>query len=363
MISRKKLQVFVSSTYEDLKEERQAAVEAILSAGHIPAGMELFAAGDETQMRVIERWIDESDVFLLILGGRYGSIEPTSGKSYVQLEYEYAQKQNKPFFAVVIDRDHLEQKVLKHGSAMMEKKNPQALEKFRDQVTSKLVRFFRDPRDIKLAIQETLNEFSRRSDLVGWVPGDQLVDSGAVAEELARSAKENAELRQRVNELERGNEAENQQHFQSLEPRVGEVISNERLIEFRDRFNLGAWATATPPIASLKDVEDAVFLERLAVTFQPFRGLPLGERHRRQALFRALARLIAFSTAVQSERFREVLQSQIHDASAAMLIVKSLAEQDGETLRNYAGIGMNFDVLNEAQDLANELKRRFTAHG
>ena len=46
MIPRKKLQVFVSSTYADLKEERQAAVEAIVSAGHIPAGMELFAAGE-----------------------------------------------------------------------------------------------------------------------------------------------------------------------------------------------------------------------------------------------------------------------------------------------------------------------------
>jgi hypothetical protein len=67
MIPKKKLQVFVSSTYSDLKEERQAAVEAILSAGHIPAGMELFAAGDESQMEVIKRWIDDSDVFLLIL--------------------------------------------------------------------------------------------------------------------------------------------------------------------------------------------------------------------------------------------------------------------------------------------------------
>jgi len=45
----KKLQVFVSSTYTDLIEERQAAVEAILSSGNIPAGMELFAAGDESQ--------------------------------------------------------------------------------------------------------------------------------------------------------------------------------------------------------------------------------------------------------------------------------------------------------------------------
>lgn len=48
---RNRLQVFVSSTFTDLREERQAAVEAILSAGHIPAGMELFAAGDESKWK------------------------------------------------------------------------------------------------------------------------------------------------------------------------------------------------------------------------------------------------------------------------------------------------------------------------
>src|SRR4029078_12754909 len=102
--------------YTDLKDERQAAVGAILTAGHIPAGMELFAAGDESQMNVIKRWIDESDVFLLILGGRYGSIEPKSQKSYIQIEYEYALEQGKPLFAVVIAEDYLEQKVKKFGS-------------------------------------------------------------------------------------------------------------------------------------------------------------------------------------------------------------------------------------------------------
>ena len=84
----KKLQVFISSTYTDLIDERQAAVEAVLDAGHIPAGMELFKAGNDTQLSTIKRWIDESDVYLLILGGRYGSIEEDSGKSYTHLEYE-----------------------------------------------------------------------------------------------------------------------------------------------------------------------------------------------------------------------------------------------------------------------------------
>ena len=51
----RKYQVFVSSTFDDMRAERQAAVEAILEAGHIPAGMELFTAGDESQLETIKR--------------------------------------------------------------------------------------------------------------------------------------------------------------------------------------------------------------------------------------------------------------------------------------------------------------------
>jgi hypothetical protein len=89
-MNNKKLPIFISSTYTDLRDERQAAVEAILTAGHIPAGMELFAAGNESQMETIKRWIESSDIYMLIFGGRYGTIEPKMGLSYIELEYEYA---------------------------------------------------------------------------------------------------------------------------------------------------------------------------------------------------------------------------------------------------------------------------------
>ncbi|MBI5839673.1 MAG: DUF4062 domain-containing protein [Chloroflexi bacterium] len=198
MAQKKKLQVFVSSTYTDLQEERQAAVEAILTAGHIPAGMELFAAGDESQMNVIKRWIDESDVYMLILGGRYGSIEPKSGKSYIQLEYEYALEKGKPLFAVVIDEGHLDEKVKKDGLKAVEKDHSEKLREFRELVCSKMIRFWSDPKDIKLSIMETLAEFSNRTELVGWIPGNETVNTGAVAEEIARLGRENAELKNRI---------------------------------------------------------------------------------------------------------------------------------------------------------------------
>jgi Domain of unknown function (DUF4062) len=202
MLPSKKLQVFVSSTYTDLREERQVAVEAILDAGHIPAGMELFAPGDQSQMDVIKQWINESDVFLLILGGRYGSLEPTSGKSYIELEYEHAKQEGKPYFALVIHEEYLESRIKAHGLAVDERDNPEKLKAFRASLTTtKMVRFWHDPRDITIGIHKALSELSRREDLIGWIPGNQGVNGAALAEEIARLGKENASLRDQISQL------------------------------------------------------------------------------------------------------------------------------------------------------------------
>lgn len=198
----KKFQIFVSSTYTDLKEERQAAVEAILSSGHIPAGMELFSAGDESQMSVIKRWIDESDIYLLIFGGRYGSVDLITGKSYTHLEYEYALEKNKPIFAVVIEENALEEKVKTLGTIAMEKENPKLLAEFKIIVLKNLVKFWEDKKDIKLAIHETISDFTYNKELIGWIRGDNAVNTGALAEEIGRLTKENFDLRTKISTLD-----------------------------------------------------------------------------------------------------------------------------------------------------------------
>ena len=164
---KRRLQIFISSTYIDLIPERQAAVAAILKSGHIPAGMELFTAGDRSQMDTIKQWIDESDVYMLILGGRYGSVEPTSGISYTELEYDYAVQQSKPLFAVVITDGSLEQKVKSGGTAFLEKENPKELALFRNKVLSNISSFFDDTKDIKLCVHETLADFAANRSLKG----------------------------------------------------------------------------------------------------------------------------------------------------------------------------------------------------
>ncbi|MFZ3192936.1 MAG: DUF4062 domain-containing protein [Moraxellaceae bacterium] len=191
----KRLQVFVSSTFTDLIEERQSAVSAILKSGHIPAGMELFKAGDKSQLDIIKRWIDESDVYMLILGGRYGSIEPESALSYTELEYNYALAIGKPLFACVINKTALEGKVKSKGTSILEMENPQLLSQFREKVLSNMSAFFDDCKDIRLCVLESLPEISATRDLSGWVSGKEIPDTKGLVDEITKLNKENAELK------------------------------------------------------------------------------------------------------------------------------------------------------------------------
>jgi len=172
----KKLQVFVSSTYTDLIEERQAAVQAILDAGHIPAGMELFKAG-KSQMKTIRKWIDESDVYMLILGGRYGSIEEDSKLSYTELEYKYALSKNMPVFAIVLDDNFLKENESKKDNVVIfEKDNIPKYQSFKTEVESNIVKFVTNIDQIQSNIHSHLNNIINDPDynFIGWVKGNAI---------------------------------------------------------------------------------------------------------------------------------------------------------------------------------------------
>jgi Domain of unknown function (DUF4062) len=200
---KRKLQIFVSSTYSDLLFERQAAVAAILKAAHIPAGMELFTAADRSQMVTIKQWIDESDVYMLILGGRYGSIEPTSGISYTELEYDYAVEQKKPLFAVVTTEAALEAKIRANGTTFGEKHNPKQLSLFRSKVLGNISSFFEDPKDIRLCVHESLADMALNRELKGWVSADEVVDTKPLFDEIRKLADENRQLKEALAEQDK----------------------------------------------------------------------------------------------------------------------------------------------------------------
>ncbi|WP_294251184.1 DUF4062 domain-containing protein [uncultured Chryseobacterium sp.] len=196
----KKLQVYLSSTYLDLIEERRAAVEAILSSGNIPAGIQHLSVHDECQAAIIRRWIDESDVYLLIVGERYGSIDPVSGKSYIRLEYEYAIASNKPLFTIVLNADVSGKKThpSEKGIRTSGEEHPEKLQEFKNLILSRRVEFCNDYKDIQLTIYKVLSEFSHSNEIPGWIRGDQMVNLGLLTAEVVKLRKENNELRKSV---------------------------------------------------------------------------------------------------------------------------------------------------------------------
>jgi hypothetical protein len=198
-MGKKKLQVFVSSTYNDLKDERQAAVEAILDSGHIPAGMELFKSGNESQLETIKKWINESDIYMLILGGRYGSIEPLSKEAYTHIEYKYAVEQKIPVFSVILSDKFLHIKASLGNYEVFEKENKNKYEEFKELVKTKIIKEVDDCKDLKMATINSITWISNQNNLNGWVRASEV-------EMPAKLMEENEQLKKDIEKYKDKNE-------------------------------------------------------------------------------------------------------------------------------------------------------------
>lgn len=175
MNNNKMYQVFVSSTYEDLKEERTKILQALLRIDCIPIGMEYFNAADEDQFTVIKDLISSCDYYVLILGGKYGSIEEISQKSYTQLEYEYAKSQNIPTIAFFQkDLQTLPGNKLERDAVKKEK-----LEKFSNMVKSQLCMAYTNADNLALNVITSLSSLLKKHPSHGWVRGDSVASNEA----------------------------------------------------------------------------------------------------------------------------------------------------------------------------------------
>jgi hypothetical protein len=156
-------------------------------------------------MEIIKRWIDDSDVFLLILGGRYGSIEPESGKSYVHIEYEYAVSRNKACFAYVIKDDELERRGQQDYEKFRETQNRAKLEEFRRTLMNgKLVDLWSNADQLKYSINvsltgTSLTDLLEEKKLRGWVK-DEKIDFPSLLIEYNQLRVDNSKLQIKIND-------------------------------------------------------------------------------------------------------------------------------------------------------------------
>ena len=96
-------QIFISSTYLDLRPIRAVVHRQILTWKHFPAGMEFFPATGDDPLQHIKKEIADSDFYVLIVARRYGTVPPKHTKSYTELEYEYALASGKNILCFLYD--------------------------------------------------------------------------------------------------------------------------------------------------------------------------------------------------------------------------------------------------------------------
>ncbi len=186
----KRYQIFISSTYSDLKEERNKVMQTIMSLDCIPAGMELFPAMDEEQFEFIKRIIDDCDYYLLIVGARYGSIDE-NGVSYTEKEYDYAVNKGIPVLAFLHDNIPS----IPIDKADLDNNLRKKLNKFYKKVKKgRLVQHWKNADDLNAKVAISLPKTIKMFPRTGWVKAN-LMTNGESLQEINELRKENELLK------------------------------------------------------------------------------------------------------------------------------------------------------------------------
>lgn len=193
----KRYQVFVSSTYTDLVEERNEIMQALLELECMPAGMELFPAANDTQWEWIKKVINESDYYILIIGDRYGCISNQTGLSYTEMEYRYAIETNKPIISFV----HQNPEKLTADRIERNEVNREKLRIFKNLVQSKLCKYYNSPEDLGSKVSRSIIQLRKQNPAIGWIRSDSL-DNYTSTTEYIHLLKENEDLKSKIIKFE-----------------------------------------------------------------------------------------------------------------------------------------------------------------
>ncbi|NUO80220.1 DUF4062 domain-containing protein [candidate division KSB1 bacterium] len=148
------LKIFLSSTYLDLKDYRQAAIEVVNRYQCVPLAMEFFGALPEEPAKVCDKEVTACDIFVGIYAHRFGFVPKGKKKSITQQEYELAKKLNKPCFCFIISPEHA------WPPALIEFEQRAALNAFLDVVKKeKVVDHFKEVHDFASKLTSALGKW------------------------------------------------------------------------------------------------------------------------------------------------------------------------------------------------------------
>jgi hypothetical protein len=153
--------------------------------------MELFPATDIEQFEYIKSVIRDSDYYVIVSAGRYGSIHPERQLSYTELEYDYAVEVGVPIIRLLHSDPFND---LRGEQIESTDQGREKLRAFRDKMqASRLVRHWASKEQLGAEIVFALLDMQKSHPRDGWVPGSQSFDPETF-KELDRLRKENAQL-------------------------------------------------------------------------------------------------------------------------------------------------------------------------
>ncbi|MGW3888328.1 DUF4062 domain-containing protein [Micromonospora chokoriensis] len=208
-----KYQVFVSSTYEDLKSERNQVIRAILEMGHIPVGMEMFSAADEEQWQIISRHIEESDYYAVVVAHRYGS--RVGDTSYTRKEYEHAVSCGVPVLGFIIEDP------APWPSDRVDRSPDEVamLDNFKNFVRQKPISFWNSAEDLYGKFSVALMKAIAANFREGWVRASAAAGPEVTAE-ITRLSAENAKLRTALAQAKRESETNREAELSKLDSQM-----------------------------------------------------------------------------------------------------------------------------------------------
>jgi hypothetical protein len=206
MSTEKREQVFISSTFKDLVEERRAVIQTLLEADCIPAGMELFPASDKQKWELIKSVIDLCDYYVVIVGGRYGSVDTEAELSYTEMEFDHAVSMQIPVMGFL----HGDPGKLAGEKLDLDPELRKKLDSFRQKIETRMVKYWHTPGDLPGQVALAVMQIRKSHPAIGWIRASEAM-TPEVRTELA-------ELRARVRELTADLKDEQRQHAAGVDP-------------------------------------------------------------------------------------------------------------------------------------------------
>ena len=148
------LTVFLCSTYSDLSIERNAVLDAVRKLQLLHDSMEFFGARSSLPIETCLEEVQRSDILVVIVSHKYGSLVPGMTISFSEAEYSEGQRLGKPCLVYLRDEDvPILPKYMERDPQKL-----QALENFKVQLKERhTIATFKDAHDLAVSVAADLS--------------------------------------------------------------------------------------------------------------------------------------------------------------------------------------------------------------